>query len=102
MLLACELGEAGLTDVEIGFGLGLESPVTSRYLITADVAVYCVFPVYVVFTQLISKRKPAFSKIVVSSEQLNFLRFWDEQINKTVDLVWFLGLLADFSHYQVI
>jgi hypothetical protein len=54
--------------------------------------------VNVVLAQLISKGKPSRSQVVVTGKELNFICGWHQQVDQSIDLVWFLTFFTDFSH----
>ena len=79
-----------LTNIKICYCFRFIPLRANTYLILACLAVPYYLPIKVILTKLISKRKPAFSQIVVSRKQLNFIGCWQKQIDQGVYLFWFL------------
>ena len=82
--------------------LRLVSFVPRRDLIGTLIAINSVLPAYIILAELISKRKPAWPEVVIPSKELHLLGPRDQDVNERVDLLWFLRLLTNLCHNQVV
>lgn len=89
--------EALLAQVVVTYCLALVVPVARCYVLVADVTVDDILPVDIVFSELVTQGEPALTQVVVPGKKLYLFSAWHQQIYQCVDLIRFLGLLADLS-----
>jgi len=82
--------EAITTDINISLIFRFISFDVELNLVSALVAENIEFVIYVVFAQLVAQGQPPLTQIVVSGEELDFVRSRHQQIYQSVYLVWFL------------
>ena len=82
--------------------LRLVSFITDRDFIGALIAINSILPPDIILTELVSKREPPWPEVVVPCKELHLLGTRDQDVNERVNLLWFLRLLPNFCHYQVV
>lgn len=63
---------------------------------------YDIFGGIIVLTQLVSQTEPSFPEIIIPSKQLDLVCRWHQQVNQSIDLLWLLRFLSDFSNQEII
>ena len=98
ILLVVPHPEASVAEIKVRNGRRLEPFDAYLYLPLAEVTVDFPPLIKVVLTELVSKGEPSLSKVVVTGKQFYLVRCRHKQVDKSIDLVWFLTFFADFCN----